>query len=56
MDAVGMDSLVEILQDYSDRKDTGLVIVSHKAKGDLFNRQWFVNKDEDGFSNVTVKE
>ena len=53
-DAKGMEDLIGILTDYSERRDCGIVVVSHKAKGEYFDRDWFVAKTE-GFSNVTVK-
>lgn len=56
MDATGMESLIDILLNYSERKDTGIVVVSHKAKSESFNRLWWVSKNEEGFSDVAIKE
>lgn len=56
MDAKGMEDLIEIIRTYSERKDTGIIVVSHKAKSECFARNWYVSKNADGFSNVAIKE
>lgn len=56
MDEVGMEVLIDILRSYSEQKGIGITVVSHKAKNELFDRIFMVSKNEDGFSDVVVKE